>query len=79
MARRYITSLANFEIDRFGNGVHVQNGIRSVAEGGYLVQEGSDNIDINTKTIDGKETFHSMARAVFQLQRSKIRYCTIKT
>lgn len=33
------------------------------------VQEGSDNIDINTKTIDGKETFHSMARAVFQLQR----------
>jgi hypothetical protein len=67
--RRYITSLANCEIDRFGNKVHVPNGIRSVAEGRYLVQQGSDNIDINTETVDDKETFHLIARAVFQLQR----------
>ena len=29
-------------------------------------KEGADNIDINTEKIDGKDTFHSMARAVFQ-------------
>jgi hypothetical protein len=27
-------------------------------------KEGADNIDINTETIDGKDTFHSMAMAV---------------
>jgi hypothetical protein len=26
------------------------------------MQEGSDNIDINADTIDGKNTFHSLAR-----------------
>ena len=30
---------------------------------GGLIQEGADNIDLNTETIDGKDTFHSMARA----------------
>jgi hypothetical protein len=34
-------------------------------QGGGLIQEGADNIDINTETVDGKNTFHSMARAVF--------------
>jgi hypothetical protein len=33
-----------------------------------LIQEGADNVDINTETIDGKDTFHSMARAVFQVK-----------
>jgi hypothetical protein len=33
-----------------------------------LIQEGADNADINTETIDGKDTFHSMARAVFQVK-----------
>jgi hypothetical protein len=28
----------------------------------------ADNIDINTEAIDGKNTFHSMARAVFQIR-----------
>jgi hypothetical protein len=32
----------------------------------YAYKEGADNIDINTETIDGKDTFHSMAMAVFQ-------------
>jgi hypothetical protein len=40
--------------------------IISVQEGGGLIQEGADNIDLNTKTIDGKDAFHSMAHAVFQ-------------
>jgi hypothetical protein len=31
-------------------------------------QEGADNIDINTETVDGKNTFHSMARTVFQIR-----------
>jgi hypothetical protein len=31
------------------------------------MQEGADNIDLNTETIDGKNTMHSMARAVFQV------------
>jgi hypothetical protein len=35
-----------------------------------LIQEGADNIDLNTETIDGKDTFHSMAHAVFQTCRS---------
>ncbi len=28
-------------------------------DGGRLITEGDDNVDINTETIDGKETFHS--------------------
>ena len=39
-----------------------------MSEGGCLVQEGDDNVDINTETVDGKDTFHSMARVVFQQQ-----------
>ena len=40
------------------------DGIIPIQEGGGLIQEGADNIDIK---IDGKDTFHSMARAVFQI------------
>jgi hypothetical protein len=35
--------------------------------GGDFIKEGADNIDLNTETIDGKNTMHSMARAVFQV------------
>jgi hypothetical protein len=35
--------------------------------GGDFIQEGADNIELNTETIDGKNTMHSMARAVFQV------------
>ena len=35
--------------------------------GGGFIQEGSDNVDLNTETIDGKTTFHSMARTIFQV------------
>jgi dTDP-4-dehydrorhamnose reductase len=35
--------------------------------GGDFIQEGADNIDLYTETIDGKNTMHSMARAVIQM------------
>ena len=38
-------------------------------------KEGADNIDINTETIDGKDTFHSMAMTVFQACPSPIDSC----
>ena len=31
------------------------DGIISVQEGGGLIQEGADNVDLNTETIDGKD------------------------
>jgi hypothetical protein len=45
----------------------IPNGICLKISGGGFIQEGSDNVDLNTETIDGKNTFHSMARAVFQV------------
>lgn len=69
--KRYLTSLANHEIDKIKNGVYIPNGIIPFTSAGCLIQERSDNnfyIDINTETVDGKATFHYMARAVFQLQ-----------
>lgn len=34
-----------------------------------MIQEGNDNVDINTETIDMKNTYHEMARVVFQVQK----------
>jgi hypothetical protein len=59
--RRYLTSIAHHEIEK------IQDGIIPMHQGGGLIQEGADNIDINTETVDGKNTFHSMARAVFHI------------
>jgi hypothetical protein len=36
-----------------------------------FIQEGADNIDLNTETIDGKNTMYSMARAVFPVVQGK--------
>jgi hypothetical protein len=63
--RRFLTSVALKEEDRIKEGVYVPDGIVPVCQGGCLIQEGADNIYINTETIDGKDTFHFMARAVF--------------
>lgn len=65
--RRYLTTIAHHEIEKITGGVYVLDGVIPIQEGGGLIQEGADSIDINTKTIDGKDTFHSMARAVFQI------------
>ena len=54
-------------LDKIKDGVYYPAGIRKLSEGGKMIQEGVDNIDINTNTIDGKDTFHSFARVCFQL------------
>ena len=46
---------------------HVPDGIIPIREGVGLIQEGADKIDINTETIDGSNTFISMA-----MERSSI-------
>lgn len=66
--RRFITALGKDELNRIQNDVYVPNGLIDRQHGGLLIQEGADNIDINCETIDGKGTFHSMARVVFQDQ-----------
>jgi hypothetical protein len=40
--------------------VYVPDGIVPVCQGGCLIQEGADNIDIITETIDGKGSLSSM-------------------
>lgn len=35
---------------------------------GEFIQEGDNNVDINTETVDGKNTYHAMARVIFQVQ-----------
>lgn len=37
-------------------------------EGGTLIQERDNNVDINMEIVDGKNTYHSMARVLFQEQ-----------
>jgi hypothetical protein len=66
--RRYLTSLADHEINKIENGTYIPHGICSLPGELTLIQEGADNIDINTETIDGKDTFHSMARAAFRVK-----------
>ena len=66
--RRYLTSLADHEINKIENGSYIPHGICSLPGEVTLIQKGADHADINTKTIYGKDTFHSMARAVFQVK-----------
>jgi hypothetical protein len=58
---RYLTSIVHHEMENLHDDVHVPDGI-------IPIREGADSIDINTETTDGKNTFHSMARAVFQIR-----------
>jgi hypothetical protein len=41
------------EEESIKEGVYVPDGIVPVCQGGCLIQEGADNIDINTEIIDG--------------------------
>jgi hypothetical protein len=59
--RRFLTSVANHEIEHINGDRYIPSGIHPIAKGGHLIQEGSDNIDINAATVDGKNTFHSLA------------------
>ena len=40
----------------------------SITDGGYLIHEGDDNVNINAETVGGKNTFHLMATVIFQEQ-----------
>jgi hypothetical protein len=55
--RRYLTSIAHHEIENIQDGVYVPDGIIPMHQGGGLIQEGADNININTETVDGKKYF----------------------
>ena len=74
--RQFLTSAANHEIAKTEVSC-IPYGISPKTLGGDFIQEGVDNTDLNTETIDGKNTMHSMARAIFrwckiihQLQKS---------
>jgi hypothetical protein len=47
------------EEESIKEGVYVPDGIVPVCQGGCLIQEGADNIDINTEIIDGKGSLSS--------------------
>jgi hypothetical protein len=47
--RRFLTSVALKEEDRIKEGVYVPDGIVPVCQGGCLIQEGADNIDIGKR------------------------------
>ena len=64
--RQFLTSAANYEIAKTEVSC-IPYGISHNTLDSNFIQEGADNIDINTETIDGKNTMHSMARAVFQV------------
>ena len=67
--RVFLTCAAEKEIDsQTVTDGYVPPGIISRDEGGCVIQEGNDNIDINVQTIDGNNTYHAMARVVFQQQ-----------
>jgi imidazole glycerol phosphate synthase subunit HisF len=56
--RRLLTSIADSEINIIEHDTYVPNGILPFNESFALIQEGADNVDINTETIDEKDTFH---------------------
>ncbi|KAJ8684779.1 hypothetical protein QAD02_020572 [Eretmocerus hayati] len=65
--RSFLTSAAKSEIET-SRTTYSPSNIVSRDEGGSLVQEADDNVDINAETIDGKNTYHGMARVLFQRQ-----------
>ena len=71
--RHYLTRVADHEIGKKNEqGSYLPHGIISTNGETNHIQEGADNVGIYTETIDGKDTFYSMARAVFQVQSSSV-------
>ena len=64
--RQFLTSAANHEIAKTEVSC-IPYGISPKPLDSDFIQEGADNIDLNTETIDEKNTMHYMARAVFQV------------
>ena len=66
--RAFPTVVAEEQMSRAEHGVYIPPEITPKTEGGTLIQEGDDNVDINVETVDGKNTYHSMDRVLFQEQ-----------
>jgi hypothetical protein len=56
--RHYLTSVADHEIKKIEQGSYLPHVIISTNGKTNPIQERTDNVDINTKTIDGKDTFN---------------------
>jgi hypothetical protein len=54
--RQFLTSTANHEIAKTEVSC-IPYGISPKTLGGDFIQEGADNIDLNTETIDGKKYY----------------------
>ena len=67
--RKFQTASAEQQMSLSEEQVYIPSGILPIIAGGSLTQEGDGNIDINVETIDGKNTYHSMRRVVFQEQQ----------
>ena len=63
--RQFLTYIAEQEIHK-NSKVYVPSKIIKRNEGGCFIHEGCDNVDIYSETIDGKNTYHAMARVIFQ-------------
>ena len=53
--------------------VFVPGGSISHSEGGQIITEGIDNVDINTVTIEGKDTCYCLSRFKFQHQVAEVK------
>lgn len=69
--RCFLTLAAEKELEKSKN-VYIPSGLISKENGGQFIQEGDDNVDINTQTLDGKNTYHAMARVIFQVQNKRV-------
>ena len=75
--RQFLTSAINHEIEKTEVSC-IPYGISPKTLGGDFIQEGADNIDLNTETIDGKNTictlwleqFFRWCKIIHQLQKS---------
>ena len=64
--RRFLTSCAKEGIENMEGDSYLQSNLILRDHGRMLIQEGDDNVDIQTETIDGFNTLHVMARVSFQ-------------
>jgi hypothetical protein len=62
MASETSISVALKEEESIKEGIYVPDGIVPVCQCGCLIQEGADNIDINTEIIDDKDTFQEFQK-----------------
>jgi hypothetical protein len=70
-----LTSAANHEISKSQSGLFIPNGICLKNSGGGFIQEGSDNVDLNTETIpfNGKSSISSDFKPTGRFNQDKTR------